>query len=176
MIDIYKAYSFKDYSWSTFCEWRFPNIRIRDMTQVDRYILPNVGELTSLSKGFNAFTTYCDQFLNEHGLSILKGLGYATYMYQGGVLQRLDDDYTCFHVVFRIPGYTCGGIIIRDKKIIDIGLNDIAYTGILANYREELATDIKRWIGEEYKVDELREIIPWKMLSSYPYIQAQNNI
>ena len=169
-IDIYKVYTFKDYIYSNFSEWRYPDIKSRDMTQVSRYILPNIGELTPTTRGFNAFTTLCDSFLNTAGDVILKWTGYATYMYQGGVLQPMYNDHVYetydkdirYTVAFRIPGYTCGELVIDGNIITDVHLNEIMYTEPLALYEKEITKVINVCIGSKYTIDRLEGFIPWK--------------
>ena len=160
-MDIYDCICFKDYEVTLHGDWRYPKLYAKQLTQIDRYMIPGFIEFNSLVKGYNEFTNYCDKYLTEQGLLIKNSLGwvgqyFGTYLYMGGILLDRTDKRTG-EAIFRMYGYTAGAISVVDGKIKAIHFNDIAIfgsdKGIAPVYRKEILDNLSMWVGKPYNVN-----------------------
>lgn len=135
--------------------------------QLVRYFYPepDLVEFTSLSKGYNAFTEDCDKYRAPN--YVPKDPYYErltrTYLYMGGVIEVLDNEYikskygkNIGHAIFRLPGATRGSIIINIKERIILNIIFEPNTCFNANhgcYTKDVLSLVDKYKGTEYVVD-----------------------
>ena len=167
--DIFKVYTTIEKTETVF--WRNdPTFKHSVPTQVVKYFYPgpDLIELGSLAKGYNAFTEACDKFRRSD--YVPKDPEYEkltrTYLYMGGVIDIVEKpiskdkygDRTVGCVIVRSPGATRGSLVIdiNTRMIIDIMFNpDTCFDCTYGCYERGIMKLVDEFKNTPYEVDRI---------------------
>lgn len=169
--DIFKVYStMEEYSDTYYHN----SVKLHRPRRVVRYFYPDSDliEISSLAKGFNAFTAECDKYRRANYIPKYPEFERLTrtYMYQGGVIEMFDehirdtkyDGKNVGFAIFRTPGATRGSIIIDidNRNIMDILFDrDVCINDNYGCYTPDVLKLADEFKNMPYNIDLITDII-----------------